>query len=542
MRLPAKTPRFYFGLSLLICIGYFFLFVFPNRLASDNVQMLAIFEPDEYYPLRFVFNMIQPVDSIKQAITNFVFYRYYFYGFPYFGASALSLLPLSLLGKLNHTPLVMSILRQGISVLPMLATILILVNLQTQFKSYKSIALLAFLLSVPAVVQNNFWWHPDSLAILFATLVIVFLNKDGLQFGRNFYLAAVMCAVSAATKGIGFYFFLSVFAYIVYGYYKKAQTLKALLQAGLGFLLSMTVAFFIANPMLASANARNAYISTMQKQMGMMSTGFEVVYSKGFLSSLPLLTEYYGSILFLLVALLASTLGMVQDKERRLLNIIILTWFVPLSVMVLGVISFKYQYWLPVALPLFSSLVFFLPDGDSLHGISSETLKKIPVRLAVQAVSLIVIVVQFVLFVRADTQRYMAQLNRMEGNPSIQFYGLAVEALEPLPSREVFMYHDVQMYVPATKNWNTDSTLKLLNYDYISSNDFDVVMLMQQRIWDYTQSNVQGIEVEEFDQSQMFYRDANDGEIKGYRLVFRNEFGLVFVKDEIYREYFAKNE
>jgi hypothetical protein len=98
------------------------------------------------------------------------------------------------------------------------------------------------------------------------------------------------------------------------------------------------------------------------------------------------------------------------------------------------------------------------------------------------------------------------------------------------------------MYVPGTKNWKTDSTLKLLNYDYIFSNDFDVVMLMQQRIWDYTQSGAQGIEAEEFRLSQEFYRDANEEKLKGYHLVFRNDFGLVFVKDELYQQHFAKNE
>jgi hypothetical protein len=540
MRTLFRKPNYYFGLSLLICVGYFVLFIFPNRLASENVQMVAIFEPDEFYPLRFVFNMIQPADSIRQAITNFVFYRYYFYGFPYFGTSALSLLPLSLLGKLGNTPMVMTILRQGITVLPMLATVLLLVNLQTQFKSYKSIVLLLLLLSVPAVVQNNFWWHPDSLAILFAVLVIVFLNKDDLRFGRNFYLAAFMSAFSAATKGIGFYFFLSVFAYIVYGYYKKAKPLKNLILASAAFLACMAAGYFLANPMLISEPARNSYFSIMQRQSVLLSSGYEVVYSKGFLTALPTLTEYYGSIPFLLTALLACVLGIVQDK-KRLLNIIILTWLIPISVMVFGVIHFKYQYWLPVALPLFSCLVYFLPDEVSLKGVTTS-LASAAIRPIAQAVILIVIAVQFVLFVKADTQRFGTQMNRMEENPSIQFYAPALDALKPLPSREVFVYHDVQMYVPGTKNWKTDSTLKLLNYDYILSNDFDVVMLMQQRIWDYTQSGTQGIEAEEFRLSQEFYRDANEEKLKGYHLVFRNDFGLVFVKDEIYQQYFAKNE
>jgi hypothetical protein len=154
---------------------------------------------------------------------------------------------------------------------------------------------------------------------------------------------------------------------------------------------------------------------------------------------------------------------------------------------------------------------------------------------------LIIIAVQFFLFARNDYQRYVDQLNRAEENPSIQFYGLAENALEPLSTQDILVYHDLQLYVPETPHWTTDSTLKLLNYEYIESNGFDVILLMQQRIYDYTNPNVQGIEEGEFTVSRTFYQDANDETLNGYHLIFRNDFGLIYVKDDVYDRYFENN-
>ena len=62
----------------------FVLCVFPNAAASKNIAMVQIFEPDEAAPLPYLFNMITPAGTLTQTIKNFIFYNYYFYGFPHF--------------------------------------------------------------------------------------------------------------------------------------------------------------------------------------------------------------------------------------------------------------------------------------------------------------------------------------------------------------------------------------------------------------------------------------------------------------------------
>lgn len=122
----------------LISLGYFVVFCFPNAANSADPAMVQVFEPDEAMPLPYVLHMIAPYDSLKESLYNFAYYNYYFYGFPHFAWSALVLLPLRWAGQLDNTPLVMLVLRQFVSLAPMLAAIWLLVYLQTAFKKLES--------------------------------------------------------------------------------------------------------------------------------------------------------------------------------------------------------------------------------------------------------------------------------------------------------------------------------------------------------------------------------------------------------------------
>ena len=536
MKIILKIPKIHLTLAI-ISISYFLLFVLPNSTASENRQMVAVFEPDESVPLRYVFDMIKPADTVKQALINFAFYDYYFYGYPHFVLSALSLLPIKILGSLDNTALVMVTLRQIVSVLPMIIAILMLVHLQTLFRTYKAIILTVLLFCVPGVVSNNFWWHPDSLAILFAVLAIFFLNRDNLHFGPDFFLAAVMCGFSAGAKGIGFYFFLTIFVYLLLGFLEKKIPVGKLLLLGIGFLVSMGAAYLFANPILIYKGVREQYFSVMREQARLLSSGYEVYYDKGFSAALPVITNYYGSILFILAGVISCAAGILKDKNR-LLNIIILTWMFPISIQVLWITHFKFQYWLPVALPLFSSMVIFLPEKIILPKMPRGTSWSKMIQVVPQTAIALLIVIQLGIFINSDIAQFAHHLNRAKESDSIKFHELAFNALDPLPDQEMLVYHDVRMYVPPTKYWKTRARFKILDYGYIQSQGFDVLLLMQQRLYDYLNPNIQGINPTELEQSKIFYRDADVGTIEGYQLIFRNQFGLVYVKSELYDQYF----
>ncbi len=102
----------------LMAAAAFAIYFFPNHTASENLSMIQMFEPDEAAPLPSVFDMIAPADNLDKALRQFIFYEYYFYGFPYFAYSALVVLPLQLLGKSSDLSMVMAALRQFVSVIP----------------------------------------------------------------------------------------------------------------------------------------------------------------------------------------------------------------------------------------------------------------------------------------------------------------------------------------------------------------------------------------------------------------------------------------
>jgi hypothetical protein len=85
-----------------------------------------------------------------------------------------------------------------------------------------------------------------------------------------------------------------------------------------------------------------------------------------------------------------------------------------------------------------------------------------------------------------------------------------------------------------------ESNYDLLEYAYIQDNNFDVLLLLEQRIRDYLNPEAVGIDPELFARNQQFYRAADNGTIKGFHLVQRDTFGLIYVRDELYQKYYPK--
>jgi hypothetical protein len=526
------TQKRIFALLLFMALVVFVLFALPNAVASQNLTMVQIFQPDEVAPISYIFKMIAPAPTLNLALRHFIFYDYYYYGFPFFAASALLMLPLQWLGRLGDIPLVMLVLRQFISVLPMLAALLLIVYMQDGFRSYRSPVLFAFLLSVPAVVQNNSWYHPDGITFLLVVLTIYFLKRDNLRFGWNFVLAAIVSGVATATKLVGVYFFLAVGMTLVLGLLLKKASWKKLVGMAFAFILTMGLAYLIANPFLFSHWARTAYQYILYKQGGLLENGYGVFYAKGLLASWPDVRKSFGEAPFLLIAAGAAIWGAWRGPQR-LLHALILAWFIPLSVTVFFLTHFKFQYWMPVALPLISSLVVLLPEKRHMPGSA---------RLAWfgRMALLLALLAQFVLFVRADVQSFNSSLHRADNNTSIQFYDKVLAALKPLPDAQLHVYYDYRMYVPGKPGWVLETNYDLLEYGYIQQNNFGVLVLLEQRILDYLNPKAVGIDPSLFARNQQFYRDADNETITGYHMVYRDSFGLIFVRDDLYQKYYPK--
>jgi hypothetical protein len=512
-------------LLALISVLYFVACMQPNATGAENITMINMFEPDEaanYYVLE---RMTSPKPNLQVFLQYFVTYDYYHYGFPFFGLSALAAYPLRWTGQFDNLPLLMLVERQVISLLPTLIALLLLVYMQDGFRTYRSVLLYLLLMLVPAVLKNSLWWHPDGLVLLFAVLALFFLWKDQRSYGKFYRWAAVMAGVLTATKLIGVYFFLSIIPLLIMSVREGKLSGKEAFHNWLAFVGITAGAFVLSNPFPFSRYALLKYIYTVYRQWVVVSEGYSVVYASGLAAAWPEIRTYFGSALFLLTALGTSIWALPKGKDKHP-ALVILCWFVPLTLTVVVGAHFKFQYWLPAALPLLSNLILLFPEPR-------ERLQPLNRKL-VQGMLAILVIVQLGFFLQQDITMAQAQLNRVEHDERLSFFEETQVMLQPLEGQKLRVYYDYRLYVPPeTPNWRIETSFDLLSYSYIQEGDFDVLLLLQQRIWDYTKPDAVGIDPEAFAISQQFYRDADAGEIEGYDLVYRTPLALVFIKESL---------
>lgn len=510
------------GLALLL----FCLAILPNYQASKNLAMVTMLEPDEGVVIPVMQRMISGGATLKQALGRFIVYEYYYYGLPFFGLGALLMLALRGLGLESNFALTVVVLRQVISVLPTLAGLLVLTYIQDQYKTWRSIANFLLLAIIPATLRNVLWLHPDGLVIFFSSMVLYFLWKDGHKLGKHFYWAAAFCGVLTATKLVGLYFFLAVLLCMIWYLYKKQGNWKQAVKAGSLFICLMLLCFLFSNAFLFSKYGRPQYFATIQGQASWLAEGYGIVYAKGLRAALPILKQDYGSAGFILLALALTIFGIWQERSR-FHSTLILAWVLPFSISVIFFTHFKYQYWLPVGLPLYSSFSILLPE--KLDTIKVKNSFPLIVRLGL----IVLVLMQGFLFLKTDILIIQKRFNALKGNVAIAFYDESMLRLDRLKEKPQHIYHDYRLYFPSKENWPADTNYDLLDYAYIQENKFTILMLSAQRIADYLNPAAVGVDAEKFIENQRFYSDAKADKITGYHLLYQDQTALLFISQEV---------
>ena len=523
---------------ILISLIYLGLFAFPNNTGAKDPMMISLFAPDEFAQYTVVANMLTPRETISKTIVNFLAYRQYYYGSPFYVTSALLVLPIKLTHGFSNTQLIMLLLREAISVLPMLAALLLLIYSQTKFKSYfSSIFVFIFLLSLPAIVENDTWWHPDSVAIFFVALTFFFLDRDSLRFGLNFFLAAASVGLAAGTKVIGLFFFLTIPTYLLIGLIRKQLTWRKLLLRAVAFIGIMVAVIFISNPFLFLPSQFSRMIFIMSQQSAAMSSGWVLAYSKGPLAWWPIIQDSYGPLILIGLAFIALGFGILHG-QNSILQLLILTWIVPFSLYLLFEIATKPMHlFLPILIPLYSSLTVLLEFPS--REMDWHVQKWFGWIFGVAA--FVIVGSQLLGFIQNDINHYEDVLTREDYNKALAFYNtLESQYLPRIQSdKQLVVYRDVQMYFQATPRWSVRTYWKS-SYSNVASVNPDIILLWRQRIFDYTQQGAQenALDPVEFQDMYQFYKDASQGELKGYHLIYQNPFGLMFVNDALYQRFF----
>ncbi|NPV75311.1 MAG: hypothetical protein HPY59_02945 [Anaerolineae bacterium] len=535
-------------LLLLIFFGslYFILFIPPNLTGAKDANMLALFEVDEYAQYPHALGMLTLGETAYQTLRNFLIYLHYFYGYPFYFFSALALFPLKLIfgaGWQVMTPVILLVLRQVINVLPMLVSLLLWVWMQTRFRSWwRALGLFALLLSVPVVVLNNLWWHPDSLVFLFVTLTIFFLNRDALHFGRNFFLAAISCGLATGTKHLGLFFVLAVPVYILWGVFSKRLRWGKAVGLGALFVLLMTLAVVVSNPLLLLPMERAEIIAVQKLQfqqtsVGILTANQQTFFADGYPEDIRI---HYGEALFILLAFSSLVAGILKP-ERRLLNVLILTWMIPLTFVILNFGTRRTHYFLPVMIPLFSTFAnVFLPFSPSTQ-TAVDRFERWYSRVLGGLYALLILGQMF-LFVRTDVEIYLRTLFREATSASIKFYEQVEEnVMSKMPEEKITAYRDWHIYFPDTPSRQVEMNWNLATYDYIRELKPDLILLERENLSMFARPEVVGeaVDPDRMEMVHEFYAAAAKGRLQGYRQVYQSDFGLVFVDEALFNTFFA---
>lgn len=332
----------------------------------------------------------------------------WWYGYPYLPLSAAVLVvPRLILGDQYAANIQLNIflLRQFISVLPMILSLMLLIYLVNRYKSlWQSIAMFVFLALVPGVVKFNYrFWHPDSIIILLILLTFFFLEKDRLRFGRYFFIAAVTCGLTVAIKLWGLFFVLAIGGYLVAGLLQKKLTFKRALLKGLAFVLAMVGTVIITSPSLIAPYLTRVALESWIYQQGHILGGYAEAdptnaFGTGLANWLRFFGYYFMQPFFFFFGFLSLAVGSLWGR-RKTINRLILAWSLPVAFFLIDYSAMKnFQYMLPLMMPLFLGALMFPsladggPDSDQLAFFRNPLTGKI-----LWAITILVVVTQFII-------------------------------------------------------------------------------------------------------------------------------------------------
>jgi hypothetical protein len=515
------------ALLTALTLGYLRFFAPPHGTGSADANMLAAFKLDEFGQYRVLWRMTEGGDTLLESLTNLVCYDHYYYGFPFFISSALPFWPLrsayvaAAEPGLTHATLL--VLRQ-LSTVFMLLAIGVLTYGWTRFRSpLRAGALFATLAFIPAVVTNNLWWHPDSLATLFVAIAIVALAEDRRRLGRWFYVAAVACGLATGTKLVGLWFFLAVAVHLLRS--RPGRGWGALVAHGAGFAGAMALAVVLSNPQLLVPGEAREVWTTLSSQMEMNAFGRGMKREGGPGAWYSAMRDSYGFWWTYLALLIVCVTSAVRDRANRDLAITTLAWIAPISLFLVFTVANKQEnYVLPVLLPLAACAAapwVWLRDEASRGR-----------RRMLAGVCAILAVWQLGAFAREDVQRYSEVLNREETSASLAFHRqLEAEVLAPLPpGTHLRVFLDPKVYLRPRPGFETHIRWRGPEYADIEASRADLILLRQSEIDRLADPAIVSVSFdrEQVQRSHEFHRDARNDSIPGFRRLLQTDFAVAF--------------
>ncbi|MDO9121840.1 MAG: hypothetical protein Q7U31_08645, partial [Anaerolineaceae bacterium] len=337
---------------------------------------LSDLDLDELVMYPVIVKMLSDQSNIRMVLYNFINYGAYIYGFPFFGWSAVLLLPVKIIfgqGYIDHLQFNMLLLRQFVNVLPSVLACFLFTYLATHFKKFwASLILFILLLTLPGLTGlNNTFWHPDGINLFFIALVLFYLDRDHLRFGSNFYFAAMAIGLSVATRLFGLFFFLAIAGLLIAGMIMKRIPIHKTFLMGILFILLMAGTIMVANPYLFSPGEPKASLNSFKSQSNSITQGWnepdpDNIYRTGLDAWWPFFTRDYGNgvtLAFLSISALVGALG----KSRKAFYGALLAWLVVIGTYLIGFVLVKSPWYiLPFLIPLYGAAMAIPENLDGV--------------------------------------------------------------------------------------------------------------------------------------------------------------------------------
>lgn len=537
-----KNQRITCAFIILIGLVYFCLLIPANLTGAADPEMLSVFEVDEYAQYPHVIQMLTPGDTLYHSIRNFFIYQHYFYGFPFYFLSAISVFPLKLLSPNwpENTRLIVCWLRMTINVLPMIFAIGIFTWLITRFKNRLiSLSLFVFLLTIPAVLLNNFWWHPDSLSLFFISLVFLFLDLDEFRFGKYFSLAAAACGYTVGIKYQGLYFALAIPLLLIYAILRKRLSWKKAIKKAIIFVVIMMVFFIFSNPLLLLPQERAEIIRTQQIQFEQTGVGIFTIHSNALRNSLLLpsdIRKYYAETWFFILAIIGLLMGFKGEEKQRIQSLLFLSYLMVAFYITAYAATNRLHYFLPVAVPLLGFIADFyfigkrdFPAIDLKFGTN--------IRKVMYGILTLLIAFQFSLNIRLDHSLYRDQLSRETESSSIALYHQIENEIIPVlkskvNNRMIRVFRDWKVYFPDQEGFAVQMDWNMATLDKINEWQPDLIILEEENLKEFSDPTIidHAVNPEEMKLIHSFYQQAASDQIPGYDRIMQNSFGSVYVR------------
>lgn len=366
--LDPKQKKILLTLSVMGLI-YFMAFIPVNLQGTSSEHEFYLTGGDEYVIYPILTSIMTPGETARETVYRIIEYEDYHYGYPFYVASALVLLPVRLIDGSDfaeHYQINLLLLRQCVSILPIILSALIISYLGTRWRKWIS-AMLVFLLilSLPGVIRYNMiFWHPDGLTVLCVCLTLFFFDRDKLRFGIDFHTAAIFCGLAISIRLFGVFFFLAVAGLLVAGIWKKKLSFLRLISSAIVFLCIMATTVVVTNPFLFDPGARERMAATLSEKSHEMREGYDEpdpqdIYRTCWDAWLPFMTKDFGSGIFL-AFLLISALAAAGFSTERVFPATLCAWVLALGGFLVYVVAVKlFQYMLPLFIPLYGSSFLF---------------------------------------------------------------------------------------------------------------------------------------------------------------------------------------